>query len=155
MLHSTKTHMIQYKNLMKEFETIDIENNVCLFQYTIEYGDELNSEEITFRIYSIPANPTRWFSYKFRIIDNYTVKSEMMSNNGFKEFSKKGIPEKIIEIASQLLKKKIVSSPIIPQAGNYLVETSFKVWNRLVEKNTAAKFNEYQNCFELNISLPK
>ena len=41
----------------------------------------------------------KWYSHTFIFI-NQTLKSENMNNNGYAEFSKKGIPEKIIEIAS-------------------------------------------------------
>ena len=91
---------------MQQFETIDIDNNVCKFQYSMEYGDELNSDKVYFKVFSIPEKQERWFSYTFKIIGNDVAKSETMTNNDCIEFAKKGIPEKIIEIASSVLKMK-------------------------------------------------
>ncbi len=135
---------------MEEFETIDIDNNHCQFQYEIEYGDELYPDKVYFKVFSIPQDPMRWFSYTFSILDNNTAKGEMMTNNGYDEFAKKGIPEKIIEIASTELKRTIISSPTTPQAGDYLVRPSFKAWERLTANNENEILNETNSRFQLN-----
>lgn len=136
---------------MEQFETIDIDNNPCKFQYLVENGDELEPDKVHFKIFSIPKDPMRWFSYTFKIIDGDIAKGEMMTNNGYKEFAKKGIPEKVIEIASSVLARKIISSPTNPQAGDYLVGPSYKAWGRLVENNVNAYLNENKGYFELNM----
>ena len=138
------------KQNMEQFETIDIDSNTRQFQYIIEYGDELSPNKVYFKVFSIPKNPLRWFSYNFQIIDNNIAKGEMMTNNGNNEFSQKGIPEKIIEIASIILKRKIISSPTIYQAGNYLIGSSYKAWERLVSRNKNANLDKKNNCFFLN-----
>jgi hypothetical protein len=134
---------------MEEFETIDMDNNLCRFQYKKEDGDTLNPDNVYFKVFSIPADPMRWFSYTFRIVDDHTAKGEMMTNHGYEEFAKKGIPEKIIEIAAAVLKRTIVSSPITPQAGNYLTNASYKAWKRLIAMNENALLNEAEDRFEL------
>ncbi len=134
---------------MVQFETIDRDNNVCQFQYSFEY-DELNKMNVEFSVFSIPKNSLRWFSYTFKIIDNNIAKGEMMTKNGCEEFGGKGIPEKIIEIASLILKRKIISSPTIFEAGNFLIGPSKKAWERLVKNNENASLNENKHYFELN-----
>jgi hypothetical protein len=136
---------------MEEFETIDIENNICRFQYIVEYGDITDPDKVCFKVYSIPENTWRWFSYTFRMIGHEVAKGEMMTYNGYLEFSKKGIPERIIEIASQVLKRKIISSPINPvlNSGDYLVIPSKKAWERLVDSNPNAFLNDEEGHFEL------
>lgn len=134
---------------MTQFETIDIDQNLCQFQYSVEYGDELNPDKVYFRVFSIPENPIRWFSYTCKIINENVAKGEMLNSNLNIEFEKKGIPERIIEIASIFLKKTIISSPTIPQAGDYLVGSSRKAWERLVENNKNATLKEENNYFEL------
>jgi hypothetical protein len=110
---------------MEEFITNDIDGNECRFQFEVEYGDELNEDEVTFKVFSIPPNLMRWFSYRLKLIDSNTAKGEMMTINSCVEFSKKGIPEKIIEKAAEVLERNIISSPTNGQAGNYLVGPSY------------------------------
>lgn len=92
---------------MEQFETIDINKNICIFQY--EYDeidkDDLDRSIIEFKIYSIPADPFKWFLYRFLLLDENTAKGEMMDANNNDEFRKKGIPEQIIQIASKTLKE--------------------------------------------------
>lgn len=135
---------------MEQFETLDCEKKTCRFQYLIEKGDDLNPDKIHFKVFLNPENPYRWFTYSFQIVDNNTAKGEMMSNNGYVEFAKKGIPERIIEIASNVLKRNIISSPFTPQAGNYLVGPSYKAWERLVNMNENALKDVNNNCFVFN-----
>jgi hypothetical protein len=137
---------------MNKLRTIDTNNNLCEFQYKVEYGDELNPDLVYFKVFTIPENPMRCFSYTFKIIDSSTAKGEMMTNNGCIEFSQKGIPEKIIEIASHYLQKNIISSPLNPQAADYLVGPSKKAWERLVANNENANLNEYSGNFEFRLN---
>jgi len=130
---------------MTEFETVDINGNTCQFQYLKEINDLDN--EVTFRVYSIPINEMKWFSYRVKVINENLVKSELLSINNNTEFSKKGIPEKIIEIASSELNSNIQSSPISFQNGNYLTEPSRKAWERLVARNENAVLDSENDCF--------
>lgn len=134
---------------MIEMETIDLHNNNCHFQYFVELGDELRPDEITFKVYSIPKEELRWFSYKLKIIDNNIAKSEMMNNNSNFEFSKKGIPEKIIEIAADHLERSVISSPINPKMGDFLVPQAIKAWERLIKQNNKVRKDEENGCYIL------
>ncbi|GHN02083.1 hypothetical protein WSM22_35720 [Cytophagales bacterium WSM2-2] len=119
---------------MQSFQTTDIGGNQCTFQYEVVI-DEFDSNEITFRVFSMKIDPMRWFSYRFKILNKTTAKGEMATCNDNSEFSRKGIPEKIIEIAAQHLNRSIISSPLNPVAGDYLVGPSVKMWERLVVQN--------------------
>jgi hypothetical protein len=130
---------------MTEFETVDIDDNICQFQYVKEINDLDN--EVTFKVYSIPINEIRWFSYRVKIINENLVKSEHLSINNHTEFSKKGIPEKIIEIASSELNRDIYSSPISFNEGDFLTPQSKKVWERLVAQNENAVLDSENDCF--------
>ena len=132
---------------MKEFSTIDIKGNPQTFQYLIDFNELDN--EVTFRVFSIPANEMRWFSYRLKLLSKVIAKSERMSNNNCLEFAKMGIPESIIEIASQDLNTDIQSSPINPQSGSFLIPASKKAWERLILKNKNAHFDAEQGCFYL------
>jgi hypothetical protein len=130
---------------MTEFSTIDIKGNPQTFQYLIDFNELDN--EVTFRVFSIPANEMRWFSYRLKLLSKVIAKSEHMSNNNCLEFAKMGIPESIIEIASLDLNTDIQSSPINPQSGSFLIPASKKVWERLILKNKNAHFDAEQGCF--------
>ena len=130
---------------MTEFSTIDINGNTCQFQYLMEINDLDN--EVTFRVFSIPSDELRWFSYRVKILTDTLVKSEHLNINNHSEFSKKGIPEKIIQIASKELQCSIISSPLNPQNGDFLIENSFKVWERLVAQDKNAVLDAENDCF--------
>jgi len=130
---------------MTEFETVDIDGVICKFQYKIEISDD--KEKIHFKVYSIPENEMSWFTYTVKIKDKGLVKSENMTFNSNKEFLKKGIPEKIIQIASKDLESSIISSPLNPKNGNFLIENSYKVWERLVEQDENAVLDSENDCF--------
>ena len=134
---------------MEELNTIDINGNKCRFQYVTEYGDILNPDEVIFKVFSIPQDPMRWFSYRLKIIDDQTAKGEMLTTNSCIEFAKKGIPERIIEKASEQLERNIISSPTIAQDGDYLVGPSYNAWLRLTEQNDSAILDNENHRFIL------
>jgi hypothetical protein len=130
---------------MKKFSTIDINGNSHTFQYLTDFNDL--DDEVTFRVFSIPANEMRFFSYRVKIINNNIAKGEQFSNFGNSEFIKKGIPEKIIQIASSELNRDIKSSLITFQEGNYLTPPSRKAWERLVAESENAFLDSENDCF--------
>ena len=130
---------------MTEFETTDINGVVCRFQYSFENGND--DGEIIFKIYTIPYNEMRWFSYKVKIINQSLVKNENWSHNNNLEFSKKGIPEKIIQIASSELNCDVMSSPITFNLGNFLSPPSRKAWERLINQRENAFLDSKNDCF--------
>jgi len=132
---------------MIEFETIDIEGEICNFQYISETSDD--GEYVFFKIYSIPKDEMRWFTYKVQLVNNTLAKSENMTCNGNGEFLKKGIPEKIIPIASIYLNRSIISSPLNSELGNFLIDNSVKVWDRLVAQNQNAVRQENNFIYNL------
>jgi hypothetical protein len=73
----------------------------------------------------------------------------MMTTNLCEEFSKKGIPERIIKKAAEQLERNIISSPTIAQAGDYLVGPSYSAWQRLSEQNELANLDEENHRFIL------
>ncbi len=130
---------------MREFETLDINNKKCRFQYSIEQ----DGEYITFRVFSIPMNELEWFQYTVKIINSHLAKSETFTHNYKMEFSKKGIPEKIVEIASNYLKRSIVSSPKSPKPGDFIIPAAIKAWDRLILQNSNARYDKANDCFIL------
>ena len=62
-------------NIMTEFSTIDIYGNPQTFQYVMDFNKLDN--EVSFRVFSIPANEMRWFSYR-------TVVAFLGESSGFR-----------------------------------------------------------------------
>lgn len=132
---------------MEKLITIDIDGNECHFYYKIEEDKKTSSDEITFLVYSIPENENRFFHYTFKKINENTAQGISMDANNCDEFRKKGIPERIIEKASSYLKCNIISSPLNPQSGNFMIDPSIKAWERLSEQNNNAFKDEQNNYF--------
>jgi hypothetical protein len=130
---------------MTIFETFDIDGEIRQYQYSFEHIEY--SDDVLFKVFSIPLDEIRWFSYRVKIINSTLAKSEQFSNFGNSEFAKKGIPEKIIQIASSELNRDIKSSPITFQDGNYLTPPSRKAWERLVLQCENAYLDTVKDCF--------
>jgi hypothetical protein len=73
-------------------------------------------------------------SHSDLIINEHVAKGDQMDINFNQEFSKKGILERIIEIAAKYLKRSIVSTPISYNPGNYLVTLAKKHGNAWLNK---------------------
>lgn len=135
---------------MPEFDTIGINNTVFSFDY--EVVREFN--EATFYVYSIPRDQHRFLQYTFSILNDNVAKGEMVTANGFIEFRRKGIPEKIIEIAGEVLNKDIISSPRTFKPGNFLIDSSVKAWERLIVGNPNAERDLANDCYILRRRNP-
>ena len=125
------------------------ERKVYDFDFDVEENNTSNPATITFRVYSIPRNIHRHFEYTFSILDEETAKGETADHHNLEEFVQKGLPEKIIEIASEVLNRDIKSSPITPQPGNFLIAASKKAWERLIQTNPYAEKDLANDCFVL------
>ncbi len=135
---------------MKKFVAIDHDVNENPFQYTIHEDFLDGKRRVTFMVYSFPLNPDEFFEYTFKFIDERTLKGEFVGHNGYPEFTKKGLPEKIIEIASEEFKCNVESSPFQnPSDGNFLIEASQKAWERLVKSNPRARVDETRKVYVL------
>lgn len=134
---------------MEELNTIDINGNECQFSLLIEEGDMLSPHKVMLKVYSNPMDEMKWFSYTFEILDEHTAKGSMMTSFNNIEFRKKGIPERLIERASEYLNRNIISSPLHSEEGNFLVIPSYKAWERLVSENPKARKDETNNHFIL------
>lgn len=134
---------------MTEFYTTDINGNKCTFQYIIEQGDILNEGTVNFKVYAVPKNDYEWFSYKFQRVDENTLKGMVMTVNGNSDFRKKGIPERIIEIAQEIYNVNVISSSLSPNPPDYLVGPSKNAWERLCNQNPNAKVDVENDCFIL------
>jgi hypothetical protein len=75
--------------------------------------------------------------------DSSSYRIQMITHNRKSEFKAKGIPDTLLPVVSQQLKKRIISSRKrkITGCDEYRTDEADKMWDRLVEKGIA----EYDN----------
>jgi hypothetical protein len=135
---------------MVGFEATDIGGNINRFQYTIETDILDGKRTATFRVYEIPPNLDKFFEYTFKFLDERTLKGEFVGHNGHREFSAKGLPEKIIEMASAEFNCNVESSPFQnPSDGNFLIKASQQAWERLLKSNSRTRKDEARKVYVL------
>lgn len=134
---------------MTIFQTVGKDGMVYKFQYKIEPDRTAEGTSYTFSVYLIPPDDNISYQHTFKRISPTILHSSEMTNNGNPQFSKKGIPEKIIEIAADIYNCDIISSPLIPDEDKFLTPNSQKVWERLVCSNPNAKKDEGKGYFIL------
>lgn len=118
--------------------TVGIGGTGHLFQWQMDPNDISNHGEITFFVYENPPNAHEFYTHTFIVLKDGSYQSVMMNNNGFPAFAKKGIPEMILETASNIFKKDIKSSSTKMLPGNFMTRASQKAWDRLVLTNPRA-----------------
>ena len=111
------------------------------FSYSIEESEINGFKKWIFRIVPQNLEFTDWFEFSVVELGNGVGKVITMNTNFKKEYSAKGIPDKMIEEASNKLELNIISSTN-KKAHKFLdnewrTEAASKVWNRLVTRGIA------------------
>lgn len=122
--------------------TVGIGGTTHKFQWQMNPDDRSNPGEFTFFVYEMTRNELKFYSHTFKVLRDGTYQSDAMNNNGHSAFEKKGIPEKILEVASGIFKKDIRSSNIVMRPGDFMINASQKAWDRLVSANAKASKRE-------------
>ena len=146
---------------MEKIKCFDKDNTVKYFVYSVEKGEppeyEDREEEKEYQKWSFKVmmpnntNDSQWFDFEVTEVDDNIGKVTVMNHNNYSNFKGKGIPDKMIEEASGLLEKTIISSS--NNANFKLSETEFrsldatKVWERLVTQGKA-RYNEDEDIYE-------
>lgn len=120
------------------------------FKYTIEFSDEDDFQKISYRVISADINTDDWFAFSLVRINDSTGKIYAMNNNNVPELTRKGIPEKLIEITTIQFNSTIISSSNNPKSKQLDTEwrtvAANKVWDRLVADNKA-KYDSQLNLY--------
>lgn len=126
-----------------------IENN---FKYSLEVVEDENYKKWNFMV--IPANEIfkDFFFFSAQETKEKQVKITMMNNHNQKEYSAKGIPEKLIQTISLITNQPILSSSNISKYKSfeeeYRTPQATKVWERL-KKEGKAHYNEQTDTYRL------
>jgi len=124
---------------MKKIECVGKDGMIRTFKYKVEEHPFRENREWIFRIYPISGYAADFFEFCVTEIDNNTVKVTMMHHNNQPEYIAKGIPERMIEEAHNVLKRRIISSTnsenhkILP--NEYITISAVKVWKRLISND--------------------
>ena len=135
---------------MEQFETMGMDGEPHRFQYRTDSDYCEGHKEVTFFVYTIPENSNRFFEYTFIFKDKNTIKGKSVSHHSIPDFSKKGLPEKIIQIASDLFDCEVYSSPFQnSNSDDYLIEASKKAWERLLKLDPYGEKDEVNKRYVL------
>lgn len=120
---------------------IDRYGNSNNFRYSIDNSEEEDFEKIIYRVIPADIETNDWFEFSVAKIGDSTGKIVTMNNNGVPELSGMGISEKLIEIAAEQLKLKIITSSNIEAAklltGEWRSVSASGVWKRIVRQSKA------------------
>ncbi|GHB54648.1 hypothetical protein [Persicitalea jodogahamensis] len=111
------------------------------FKYARETSKENGNIKWIFKIKPSDLDETDWFEFSITKINETMGKVTTMLHNYLEVYVAKGIPEKMIEEASQVLNLRIISSSNNPKFKSFGNESrssgADKVWKRLVEQGKA------------------
>ncbi|MBK7762044.1 MAG: hypothetical protein IPI46_01560 [Bacteroidetes bacterium] len=111
------------------------------FKYSIEESEENGKVKWIFRVMPFDLISTDWFEFAITVINPTIGKVTVMDNRNMVQYRGKGITEKMIEEAANVLELTIISSTNNPQ--NKSLSTEWRtpaadiIWERLKGKGLA------------------
>jgi hypothetical protein len=128
-------------NFSNEIACVDRNGVENVFKYSLNNSEENGNTKWVFKVMPYDLIAKDWFEFAVTIVDSKNGKITIMDNRKMSEYISKGIPDKLIEDASTVLKISISSSSNKPEYKNFDPEwrttDADKVWERLVFKNLA------------------
>lgn len=125
----------------KEVVCIDKNGLTNTFKYSLETSEENGNPKWVFRIMPEDLEAIDWFEFSITKVNDSIGKVTAMAHNNLPVYIAKGIPDKMIEEAHQVLNLEITSSSNKPSAKSFENEwrapDADKVWNRLIKQGKA------------------
>lgn len=129
---------------------IDRNGDQNSFKYSMEKSDEDEKVKWIFRIIPYDLIATDWFEFAITVINPTVGKITVMDNRNMKQYRGKGITEKMIEEAANVLGLTIISSTNNPQKKSLSTEwrtpAADIIWDRLITKGRAT-YNEQDDIY--------
>lgn len=120
------------------------------FRYSVEESEEQGKVKWGFKVMPFDLNAIDWYEFSVAKIDDKTGKVVVMDNRNMTEYKGKGITEKMIAIANDILGIKIISSTNNPKFKSlnpeWRTDAATIIWQRLIEKG-AAEYDEEKDIY--------
>jgi len=120
------------------------------FKYSIEESEENGKVKWIFRVMPFDLNAADWFDFAITVINTNIGKVTVMDNRNMIQYRGKGITEKMIEEAANVLGLTIISSSNNPQKKSLSPEwrspAADVIWERLKVKGRAT-YNQEDDIY--------
>jgi hypothetical protein len=120
------------------------------FKYSMDESEENGKVKWVFRVMPLDLNATDWFEFAITVINPTIGKVTVMDNRNMVEYRGKGITEKMIEEAANVLGLTIISSTNNPQKKSLSTEwrtpAADIIWGRLITQGRAT-YNEQDDIY--------
>jgi hypothetical protein len=129
-----------------EIVCTDKNGNQNQFKYCRDKSEENGRIKWVFRVMPFDLNATDWFEFAITVISPTFGKVTLMNNRNMVQYRGKGITERMIQEAANVLGLTIISSTNIPQKKS--LSTEFRssaadvIWERLKAKGHATYSQE-------------
>jgi hypothetical protein len=124
-----------------EIICIDRNGNQNSFKYSMDESEESGKVKWVFRVMPHDLNAADWFEFAITVINPTVGKITVMDNRNMVQYRGKGITEKMIEVAANVLGLTIISSTNNPQKKSLSIEwrtpAADIIWERLRAKGLA------------------
>ena len=138
---------MEYESII---ECVANDGNLNPFRYSIEESEEQGKIKWVFKVIPFDMNTTDWYEFSVALIDDKIGKVVVMNNRNMPEYKGKGITEKMIAIANDVLGIKIISSTNNPEFKSldpeWRTDAATIIWKRLIEKD-AAEYDEEKDIY--------
>jgi hypothetical protein len=124
-----------------EIVCTDRNGNQNTFKYSMDESEESGKVKWVFRVMPYDLNATDWFEFAITVINPTIGKITVMDNRNMVQYRGKGITEKMIDEAANVLELTIISSTNNPQKKSLSPEwrtpAADVIWERLRTKGLA------------------
>lgn len=124
-----------------EIICIDRNGNQNSFKYSMDESEESGKVKWVFRVMPHDLNATDWFEFAITVINPTVGKITVMDNINMVQYRGKGITEKMIEVAANVLGLTIISSTNKPEKKSLSTEwrtpAADIIWKRLITQGRA------------------
>ncbi len=133
-----------------EIICIDRNGNQNPFKYSMDESEEGGKVKWVFRVMPHDLNAADWFEFAITVINPTVGKITVMDNRNMVQYRGKGITEKMIEEAANVLGLTIISSTNNPQKMSLSTEwrtpAADIIWGRLITQGRAT-YNEQDDIY--------
>lgn len=125
----------------REIICTDRNGNQNRFKYSMNESEENGNVKWVFRVMPFDLNANDWYEFAITVVNPTVGKVTVMDNRNKIEYRGKGISEKMIEEAANVLGLTIISSTNNPEKKSLSIEwrtpAADVIWERLIAQGRA------------------